>query len=68
MRQQFLSAQPIQYNSEEVGIDEGNRDGLRIEVGRSNSSLRVTRIMSELVEFYGKPQAILHVLRSRANS
>ena len=34
-------------------IDEGNREGLRIEVGRSISSLRVTRIMSELVEFYG---------------
>jgi putative transposase len=34
-------------------IDEGN-----LEVGRSISSLRVTRIMSELVEFYGKPQAI----------
>ena len=28
-------------------IDEGNREGLRIEVGRSISSLRVTRIMSE---------------------
>jgi len=39
-------------------IDEGNREGLRIEVGRSISSLRVTRIMSELVEFYGKPLAI----------
>jgi len=39
-------------------IDEFNREGLRIEVGRSISSLRVTRIMSELVEFYGKPQAI----------
>ena len=39
-------------------IDEGNREGLRIEVGRSISSLRVTRIMSELVEFYGKPTAI----------
>lgn len=35
-----------------------NREGLRIEVGRSISSLRVTRIMSELVEFYGKPLAI----------
>ena len=39
-------------------IDEGNREGLRIEVGRSISSHRVTRIMSELVEFYGKPLAI----------
>jgi putative transposase len=39
-------------------IDEGNREGLRIEVGRSISSLRVTCIMSELVEFYGKPLAI----------
>ena len=39
-------------------IDEGNREGLRIEVGRSISSLRVMRIMSELVQFYGKPTAI----------
>lgn len=39
-------------------IDEGKREGLRIEVGRSISGLRVTRIMSELVEFYGKPQAV----------
>ena len=39
-------------------IDEGNREGLRIEVGRSISSLRVTRIMSELVVYYGNPTAI----------
>jgi len=39
-------------------IDEGNREGLRIEVSRSISSLRVTRIMSVLVEFYGEPLAI----------
>lgn len=37
---------------------EGNLEGLRIEVARSISSLRVTRIMSNLVAFYNKPLAI----------
>ena len=39
-------------------IDEGNREGLRIEVGRSISATRVVRVMNELIEFYGKPEAI----------
>ena len=39
-------------------IDEGNREGLRIECGRSISSLRLVRVMQELVEVYGKPEAI----------
>ena len=39
-------------------IDEGNREGLRIECGSSISSLRLVRVMQELVEVYGKPEAI----------
>jgi len=39
-------------------IDEGNREGLRIEVGTSISATRVVRVMNELIEFYGKPEAI----------
>jgi putative transposase len=39
-------------------INEGNLEGSRIEVGRHICSLRVTRIMSELVECFGKPGVI----------
>ena len=39
-------------------IDEGNREGLRIECGKSIPSARVVRVMSELVEVYGSPDAI----------
>jgi len=39
-------------------IDEGNREALRIECGTSISAHRLTRVMSELVEVYGKPNAI----------
>ena len=39
-------------------IDEGNREALRIECGTSISGHRLTRVMSELVEVYGKPSAI----------
>lgn len=39
-------------------IDEGNREALRIEVGTSISSLRLVRVMSELVDAYGAPRAI----------
>ena len=39
-------------------IDEGNREALRIEVGTSISAARVVRVMSELIECYGKPRAI----------
>jgi putative transposase len=39
-------------------IDEGNREGLRIECGKSIPSARVVRVMEQLVEVYGKPDAI----------
>lgn len=39
-------------------IDEGNREALRIEIGTSISAIRVVRIMNELIEVYGKPDAI----------
>jgi len=39
-------------------IDEGNREALRIEIGTSISAIRVVRIMNELIEVYGKPEAI----------
>ena len=38
-------------------IDEGNREVLGIEVADSIPSLRVIRVM-ELIELYGKPQAL----------
>lgn len=39
-------------------IDEGNREGLRIECGTSIPSARLVRVMEQLIEVYGKPQAI----------
>ncbi len=39
-------------------IDEGNREGLRIECGKSIPSARVVRVMEQLVEVYGRPEAI----------
>jgi putative transposase len=39
-------------------IDEGNREGLRIECGKSIPSARVVRVMEQLVEVYGRPDAI----------
>ena len=39
-------------------IDEGNREALRIECGTSIPSGRLVRVMDQLVELYGKPQAI----------
>ena len=39
-------------------IDEGNREGLRIECGKSIPSARVVRVMEQLLEVYGKPDAI----------
>lgn len=39
-------------------IDEGNREALRIECGTSIPSVRVVRVMNQLVEVYGKPEAI----------
>jgi putative transposase len=40
------------------GIDEGNREALQIEVGTSISAIRLQWVMNELIEVYGKPQAI----------
>ena len=39
-------------------IDEGNREALRIECGTSIPSGRLVRVMDQLIEVYGKPQAI----------
>jgi len=39
-------------------IDEGNREALRIECGSSIPSTRLLRVLDELIDFYGKPQAI----------
>lgn len=39
-------------------IDEGNREVLGIEVAHSIPSLRVIRVMEQLIELYGKPQAL----------
>lgn len=39
-------------------IDEGNREALRIECGTSIPSGRLVRVMEQLIEVYGKPQAI----------
>ena len=39
-------------------IDEGNREDLWIVFGTSISTFRLQRVMNELIEVYGKPQAI----------
>ena len=39
-------------------IDEGNREALRIECGTSIPSSRVVRVLNQLVEVYGRPEAI----------
>lgn len=39
-------------------IDEGNREALRIECGSSIPSARLIRVLNQLIEVYGKPQAI----------
>jgi len=39
-------------------IDEGNREALRIECGTSIPSARLVRVMNQLIEVYGQPQAI----------
>lgn len=39
-------------------IDEGNREALRIECGTSIPATRVVRVLDQLVEVYGKPEAI----------
>ena len=39
-------------------IDEGNREALRIECGTSIPSVRLVRVMDQLLELYDKPEAI----------
>lgn len=39
-------------------IDEGNREALRIEIGTSIPAARVVRVMDQLLEVYGRPEAI----------
>jgi len=39
-------------------IDEGNREALRIECGTSIPSGRLVRVMDQLLELYGRPEAI----------
>jgi putative transposase len=39
-------------------IDEGNREGLGIEVATSLPSLRVIRFLEQLIEIYGRPKAL----------
>ena len=39
-------------------IDEGNREALRIECGTSIPSARLVRVMNQLIEVYGQPEAI----------
>ena len=39
-------------------IDEGNREALRIECGTSIPAGRLVRVMEQLIEVYGAPQAI----------
>jgi putative transposase len=38
-------------------LDEGNREALGIEVATSIPSMRVTRVLDELIEIHGKPAA-----------
>jgi putative transposase len=39
-------------------LDEGNRQGLAIDVGTSIPSARVVRLMEQLIEVYGRPAAV----------
>ncbi len=39
-------------------IDEGNREGLAIEVGTSIPSARVIRVLDELIRLYGRPTRV----------
>lgn len=55
MRDTLCSVRPFRTHNV---IDKGNREGLRIKVGRSISATRVVRVMNELIEFYGKSEAI----------
>lgn len=39
-------------------LDEGNREGLAIEVGSSIPAMRVIRVLSQLVALYGRPDRL----------
>ncbi len=39
-------------------IDEGTGEAFRTEYGSSILSTRLLRVLDELIDFYGKPQAI----------
>ncbi len=39
-------------------IDEGNREGLAIEVGTSIPSARVIRVLDDLIRLYGRPARV----------
>ena len=39
-------------------LDEGNREGLAVEVGTSIPATRVVRVLSQLVALYGRPMAL----------
>ena len=39
-------------------LDEGNRQGLGIDIGTSIPSARVVRLMEQLIEVYGRPAAV----------
>ena len=39
-------------------IDEGNREGLAIDVGRSIPARRVTRVLDELIALHGRPTTL----------
>lgn len=49
-------------------IDEGNREGLAIEVGMSLPSLRVIAVLDELVALHGKPRALRVTARNSPRS
>jgi putative transposase len=39
-------------------IDEGNREGLSIEIGTSIPSTRIVRILEQLIDLHGRPVAL----------
>ena len=43
-------------------IDEGNREDLWIVFGTSISAFRLQRVMNELIEVYGEPQAYVSIM------
>jgi transposase InsO family protein len=55
MRDQLYDGRPFRTLNV---IDEGNREALRIELGTSIPAARVARVLDQLLEVYGRPQAI----------